>query len=296
MGKDSVITVFIAGHGAEYYENKPLNAPNVRVLSLAASPFCFSWSNPKELILNDDFEIDYINSVQYMLNMLIDHFNSNPDKGTLEILKNFAHFYKPHYSDIQKKASEVHKRLDPEDILHTDSGLNPKTVLRLMTPQSDKVYDIRPSSETDSLFYGVYIVNVKNPPEGLDFLVPHTDLRMSELLGNYINEISDTNRRDKLLQTYNVLNTNTELMLSSLIEFLNTLGYEYINIVDTSCRTPLYNLHEPITERLIRRMRRKEQGPMTSLMGKRTKRKFEQMPGGKRRKKRTKKRTLRRRK
>lgn len=276
VSEESVITIVIAGHGIEDYD-KPLSDPNVRILSLAGKPFCYSFVKT---------ELDGTTTGHYIIDGLIDDFEQNPDKNTLHILRDFTIHRKHIYDEAMDFTADYFTNVNPNPDAFKHGSLEKKGTMRLLSVQNEKRYQIKRIAR-DSLMYGVFVINTRNPPEGLD-IEPVTDLtepvfslqkQDKPYLYTYISEIKDKSKANRLSYLYGLFQDN-EIKLSKVIEFFRELGFSYINIVDLTCRVAEPTYTEPIDERLMRRIRRHEQGPMTELMGRRNKRKLEEMPGG----------------
>jgi hypothetical protein len=286
MSNESIITILIAGHGIEMYD-EPLSEPNVRILSLAGKPFCFSFIKT---------EVDGTTTGSRLMDNLIDEFNNNPNKNTLHIMSDFTKTNKHIYDETIDFSSDYFSNLNPEPNMFKHGSLNKEGTMRLLTVQNEKQYQIK-MYHPDKLMYGIYVINTRNSPNNLNLepktklSVPVFSLETNEkpYLYNYIQNLNDKSKIMELSYLYGKFG-GYEIMLSDIIRFFKRLGYTYINIIDTTCRVSQPTFTDPITDRLIRRVKRREQGPMTELMSKSKKRKLEEMPGGgERRKKRNKK-------
>lgn len=286
------ITIYVAGHGGENYDtlltsiNSIFNTEDFRLLSLAGRPLTPAYSIP----IKED-KITHTSNTAF-ISSLIDIFQKNKDKGTMINLIEFINKNKRLYKEILSMAIQNPPK-ELKTIKGTEQSFNANDYCRIKIPTYEKLFVLSPSNEFEggNVLFGVYVIDSRFTPEHLNFLEPGKNLQKLDRNEKNILEsyISDKYEDNETLQIYlyNILEklkNRDKLLLSELLLFLYHIGYNVINIVDSTCRTTLSGrdmLHDQTNERTARRLRRREEGPITSLMNKKQKTMLEKKLGGK---------------
>lgn len=285
------ITIYVAGHGAENYDtllssiNPIFNTDDFRLLSLAGRPLTPAYSIP----IKEDKITFTSNSV--FITSLIDIFQKNKDKGTMINLIEFIKKNKQLYKDILTTAIQNPPK-ELTNIKGTEQSFNTSDYCRIKVPTYEKLFSLSPSNQHERglVLFGIYVIDSRFTPEHLNFLEPGKNLQKldrneKKILETYISDKYEDNENIQIY-LYNILEklTNREnLLLSELLLFLYHIGYNVINTIDSTCRGCLSvtdALYDETNERTTRRLRRREEGPITSLMNKKQKTILEKKLGG----------------
>ena len=302
----SSITIFMLLHGGEFYdellENRLIKDNSVRVLSVASRPALYRLGERKTY---SDFGTSYIESSEPMLYNALSVFKNNPRRGTIENLLEFGDNIRKHYSNLLQYV--VNK---PNNIDYTDKrkasylesfkrSIKDDDICRIKSAVYEKTYGMNKiAGENDTDMDGIYIVDYRLPPNGFDTIPIGTNLLqkdpaqeaiLQEKLQGIINNLdvseNDRNVLEQIIELFK--DDKVEILLSMIIFLFKTIGFEIINIIDTSCRGCIAENFPPNNERYVRRLRRREE-TYNPYFTKRRRSSLTEMQGGKQTNKRKK--------
>jgi len=271
----SIITILIICHGNDLI-NEPFSDPNVRIISFAGRTGSIFYINPfsfQELNnLFDEKNNDYHKSIptkgkkKYMSQLYEDNPLANKCKRTPDFLiqdgvatrqttydflsANFTnqskredidhvpfsigkhgyqplitsiHGYKPLIKSMyeRKREEEPKKQLEKYEIF-TEQDVEANLTHRIHTPVINKMYTFTGNDEREpkTLNFGVYIMDTCNYED--------SSIKVGDNL---------LYSKKKFNKTFlDIIKHDNRITLKQLVEFLHSLGFHTINIIDASCR------------------------------------------------------------
>lgn len=271
----SIFTILIICHGNDLV-NEPFSDPNVRIISFAGRTGSVFYINPFSLQeinnLFDEKNNDYQKSIpikgkkKYMSQLYEDNPLANkckrtPDfvirngtatrQTTYEFLSaNFTnqsnredkehipfsigkhgyqplitnvHGYQPSIKSMYERKREVEPKRQLEKYeLFTEQDVEANLTHRIHTPVINKMYTFRGNSENEpkALNFGVYIMDTCNFEDSSIKVGDNLLYSKKKFNKPFLDIIKEDNR----------------ITLKQLVEFLHSLGFHTINIIDASCR------------------------------------------------------------
>lgn len=275
LSNDSVITLFIMGHGADIYDiNKRFDNKNfmgdeeiykfinsdmyndkynVRILSKTGAPFVCGWT--KSSCITDPS----LNSAIMLLEVAKKIFQNNKNISTFDLLNILSNEYKEVYK--KELLSIDPSKIDPSTLhllKESVESVKGDQFSIIKKPVYDKIYTVKKNIDTNECVkYGIYIIDSRNTPYLYDDVI-NNEINISEDYNNLDNEkknevdhyfdlFNNNINNDNIISEnyknicYSILHDlkyNDTINLIDLIVLFRLIGFNSINIIDDTCRTP----------------------------------------------------------